>query len=336
MGRTERIFPDKYIDLHLHLDGAVTSDIAKHLADMQGIELPAEGEALEKLLSVGDDCKDLNEFLECFELPLKLLQTAEALEECAFLVAEKMREQGVIYAEVRFAPQLHCEKELTQRDAVKAVIKGLSRSELKTGLILCCMRGEGIEEKNLKTAELAEEYLGKGVCALDLAGAEGLFPTENYAELFAKVRESGVPFTIHAGEADGAKSVRKAIEFGAARIGHGVRIYEDPELVSMIAERGIPLEMCPNSNRLTHAVENMEKYPFTEYLRRGIKVTINTDDPAIERTDIAAEFRYMERRFGLTAEQKRQVLLNAADASFAAEDIKKMLRDQIAPGVNEK
>ena len=80
----------------------------------------------------------------------------------------------------------------------------------------------------------------------------------------------------------------------------------------------------------------MENYPFTEYLRRGIQVTINTDDPAIERTDIAAEFRYMERRFGLTAEQKRQVLLNAADASFAAEDIKKMLRDQIAPGVNEK
>jgi adenosine deaminase len=136
MGKTDRTFPGKYIDLHLHLDGAVTSDIAKRLADMHGIELPADGEALEKLLSVGEDCKDLNEFLECFVLPLKLLQTAEALEECAFLVAEKMREQGVIYAEIRFAPQLHCENGLSQRDAVKAVIKGLSRSGLKTGLIL--------------------------------------------------------------------------------------------------------------------------------------------------------------------------------------------------------
>ncbi|MCR5541066.1 MAG: adenosine deaminase [Ruminococcus sp.] len=335
MGKTDRTFPNKYIDLHLHLDGAVTSDIAKRLADMQGIELHAEGEALEKLLSVGEDCKDLNEFLECFVLPLKLLQTAEALEECAFLVAEKMREQGVIYAEIRFAPQLHCENGLSQRDAVKAVIKGLSRSELKTGLILCCMRGEGIEEKNLETAELAKDYLGKGVNALDLAGAEGLFPTENFAELFAKVRESGVPFTIHAGEADGSESVRKAIEFGAARIGHGVRIYEGPELVALIAERGIPLEMCPNSNRLTHAVENMENYPFMDYLSRGIKVTINTDDPAIERTDIAEEFRYMERSFGLTSEQGREVLLNAADAAFADEEVKEWLRQQIALGVNE-
>lgn len=335
MERTDRIFPDKYIDLHLHLDGAVTSDIAKRLADMQGIELPAEGEELEKLLSVGDDCKDLNEFLECFELPLKLLQTAEALEECAFLVAEKMREQGVIYAEIRFAPQLHCERGLTQRDAVKAVIRGLSRSELMTGLILCCMRGEGNEEKNIETASLAEEYHGKGVCALDLAGAEGLFPTKNFAELFAKVCESGVPFTIHAGEADGADSVRKALEFGAARIGHGVRIYEDPELVSLIAERGIPLEMCPNSNRLTHAVEDMENYPFMDYLDRGIKVTINTDDPAIERTDIAAEFRYMEGRYGLTAEQEREVLLNAAEAAFATDEVKERLKQQLAPGVSE-
>ena len=336
MERTDRIFPDKYIDLHLHLDGAVTSDIAKRLADMQGIALPADGEALEKFLSVGDDCKDLNEFLDCFELPLKLLQTAEALDECAYLVAEKMREQGVIYAEIRFAPQLHCEKGLTQRNAVDAVIRGLSRSTIKTGLILCCMRGEGIEEKNLETAELAEEYLGKGVNALDLAGAEGLFPTENFAELFAKIRKSGVPFTIHAGEADGAESVRKALEFGASRIGHGVRIKEDPELVSLIAKRGIPLEMCPNSNRLTRAVEDMKDYPFMDYLACGIKVTINTDDPAIESTDIAEEFRYMESRFGLTAEQQRQVLLNSADAAFADDDVKKWLKEQIAPGVNEK
>lgn len=336
MGRTDRIFPDKYIDLHLHLDGAVTSDIAKRLADMQGIVLPADGEALEKRLSVGEDCKDLNEFLECFELPLKLLQTVEALDECAFLVAEKMREQGVIYAEIRFAPQLHCEKGLTQRDAVDAVIRGLSRSGLKTGLILCCMRGSDNEEKNLETAELAKEYLDKGVNALDLAGAEGLFSTENFAELFAKIRESGVPFTIHAGEADGAESVRKALEFGTSRIGHGVRINEDPELVSIIAERGIPLEMCPNSNRLTRAVEDMNDYPFMDYLSRGIKVTINTDDPAIERTDIAAEFRYMESRFGMTAEQKREILLNAADAVFANDEVKQWLRDQIAPGVNEK
>ena len=335
MDRTGRYFPDRYIDLHLHLDGAVTADIAKRLADMQGMILPAEGEALEKLLSVGEDCRDLNEFLECFELPLKLLQTAEALSECAYLVAENMREQGVIYAEIRFAPQLHCENGLSQRDAVEAVMEGLSRSELKTGLILCCMRGKDIEDKNLETASLAEEYLGKGVCALDLAGAEGLFPTADFAELFEKVRESGVPFTIHAGEADGAESVRKAIEFGAARIGHGVRIYEDPELVSMIAERGIPLEMCPTSNRLTHAVEDMENYPFTEYLRRGIKVMINTDDPAIERTDIAAEFRYMERRFGLTSEQEREVLLNAADAAFASDEVKEWMRAQLIRGVNE-
>ena len=336
MDKENRTFSHKYIDLHLHLDGAVTCDIAERLADMQEIILPAEGEALEKLLSVGEDCKDLNEFLECFELPLKLLQMAEALSECAFLVAEKMREQGVIYAEIRFAPQLHCEKGLTQREAVEAVIKGLSRSTLKTGLILCCMRGKGIEEKNLETAALAKEYLGKGVCALDLAGAEGLFPTADFEELFVKVRGSGVPFTIHAGEADGAMSVMKAIEFGAARIGHGVRINEDEELVKLIAEKSIPLEMCPTSNKLTRASEDMDKYPFMDYLSRGIKVTVNTDDPAIERTDIAAEYRFMERRYGMTAQQEMKVLMNAADAAFASDDLKAWLREELlAAGVTE-
>lgn len=141
--------------------------------------------------------------------------------------------------------------------------------------------------------------------AIDIAGAEALYPTSKYKDLFAKAKEYGVPFTIHAGEADGPESVKNAIEFGTKRIGHGVRSYEDPNVVELIKREGVTLEMCPTSNRQTHAIEDMSKYPFMDYLNQGVKVTLNTDDMGIERTTLANEFRYMEEKFGLNYEQEK-------------------------------
>lgn len=169
----------------------------------------------------------------------------------------------------------------------------------------------------------------QGVVALDLAGAEALFKTADFAEEFAAARKDGVPFTIHAGEADGPDSVRSALEFGAVRIGHGVRIAEDAELVKYVAEHNIPLEMCPNSNRQTKAVSDMNAWPLRKLLEAGVKVTINTDDPAICRTNLAGEFKYIEKMYGITAEEKKLLLQNAAEAAFCSEEYKKVLKEKI-------
>ena len=315
-----------YGELHLHLDGAITPRIAKKLAALQGIELPYEGEQLNNALSVGEDCQSLNEFLQCFDLPLKLLQTKEGISEAIYLVQEELKAEGLSYAELRFAPQLHCQGGLSQAQVIEAALDGLKRSTLPCNLILCCMRGNGNERANEETMELTGEYVkkriladgrkGYGVAAMDLAGAEALYPTYKYKELFKKAADKEIPFTIHAGEAGGAAEVACAIEMGAARIGHGVRSYEDPAVVRMIREKGIFLEMCPTSNRITKAIPDMKVYPLREYLSQGIRVAVCTDDMAICRTELKKEFEYLKKLVGLTEEEKVQILKNTKEGAF--------------------
>ncbi len=321
-------YADRYIDLHLHLDGAITPGIARQIADVQDFPLPQDEFELEKLLTVTQNCRDLNEFLDRFELPISLLQTPEGLRDAVTLVSENVRSQGVIYAELRFAPQSHTRRGMTQEDAIKAALAGLAETKLKANLILCCMRGSGNERQNLETVELARKYLTEdgGVTAVDLAGAEAIFPTAYYEKLFARIRKYGIPYTIHAGEADGPESVRKAVEFGAKRVGHGVRIFEDPDTIRLVKEAGVTLEMCPTSNRQTCAIGNMADYPLMDFLRQGLKVTLNTDDMGIEGITLAGEFRYLEKEFGLTGMQEKILLSNAVDAAFTSEKNKTYLR----------
>ncbi len=326
---------NKFIDLHMHLDGAITVDIAKKLAKLQHIELPTSDDAeLLDMLSVPENCRNLNDFLRCFDLPCSLIQTKEGISEAVYLVAENMKKQDIIYAEVRFAPQKCTDNGLTQEEAVVAALEGMRRSDLKMNLILCCMRGDDNEankKANIETVEIAKRYLvdDGGVVAIDLAGAEGLFPNEWYMDIFALAKEYRIPFTIHAGEAAGAESVKTALTMGASRIGHGVRIADDVELLQMIKNNKIPLEMCPTSNSQTMAVDDMDTYPLIQYLDMGIAVTLNTDDPAIERTDIVSEYRYMETKFGLSYNQEIQLLNNAVDAAFTNEETKADLRKQL-------
>lgn len=321
----------KFIELHLHLDGAVTVDIAKKLAKLQNIQLPYSDDELEDHLSVPGECADLNQFLEMFSLPVSLMQTPKGLTEAVRLVADNIRSQGVIYAEIRFAPQLHQDKGMTQEDAILAALRGLKLTQLKANLILCLMRGEGNEAENEKTLELAKKYLVKdgGVVGLDIAGAEALYPTTKYRDIFRRAHEANIPFTIHAGEAAGADSVKAAIEFGAKRIGHGVRSFEDPLVLKMIKDRGITIEMCPTSNRQTHAVDDMIDYPFRQYLENGLKVTLNTDDMGIERTTLPLEFAYMEKNFNLTYEEEKTLLLNSINGAFTSDEVKNKLKEEL-------
>lgn len=320
------------IDLHCHLDGAITVLAAKKLAEIQNIRLPFENdEELESLLSVPESCESLTEFLKCFALPLTLLQTKEGITEAVKLILDEKAEEGMKYIELRFAPQLHGERGLSQEDAVLAALEGLKGSKVHCNLILCCMRGEKLTEKNLETVRLAKKYLVEdgGVVALDLAGAEALFKTENFALEFGEAKKLGVPFTIHAGEADGWQSVKTALDFGAVRIGHGVRAWQNEELLKYIEENNIVLEMCPNSNRQTKAVEDMSVYPLRKFLEMGIKVTVNTDDPAICRTTLQKEFEFLRKNYGLTKAEEKKLLLNAIDAAFTTEENKEKLRNLI-------
>jgi len=322
---------NKYIDLHFHLDGSIVSHIAKELAKMDDITLPGENdEELESYLSVKGS-SNLAQFLKCFDLPKKLLQSEKCITEAIKLVADNIKSQGVIYVEIRFAPQYHTKKGLTQEQVVKAAIKGKNEASIKVNLILCFIREKNNKAENEETLRLAKEYFQTGdIAAVDIAGNEAEFPILNYKDLFDKCKEYGIPFTIHAGEADGSLSVKNAINLGAKRIGHGTRAFEDDNVVELIKEKGIFLEMCPTSNEKTTAVKNMkDDFPFMKYLEKGIKVTLNTDDMAIAGTTLANEFRYMEENFGLNYEQEKIILSNSIDAAFATDDVKQWLRKEL-------
>ena len=316
-------------DLHLHLDGAISPQSARVLAQMQGIVLPEDDGELLKLLSLPGNCSSLEEFLSVFAFPCSLLRTKEAIRCAVETLLRELKEQGLMYAEIRFAPQILTSGDLTQEQAVLAAIEGMRSGAIRANLILCCMRESGLSEQNWKTAELAAKYLGKGVAALDLAGSEAAFPIEGFRDIFSFACEKGIPFTIHAGEAVGAQNVWSALSLGANRIGHGIRSGEDKDLLAELANRKIPLEMCPTSNLMTASVPSLAEWPLRTYLDAGITVTINTDDPAIERTDIKREFRLIADAFALSKDEIRQLLVNSVRASFADDALKQTLLQKI-------
>ena len=304
------------IDLHLHLDGSLTPAYVISQAKKQGLELPVwEEKELVKYMTAPADCRDLNEYLEKFDLPCSVMQTEDALTEAVRDVCRQMEAQGMKYVEIRFAPQLHTKKGLTQRQVTEAAIKGLPEGKgLEAKLILCCMRMENNEKENMDTIRMAEAYLGKGVAAADLAGAEAIFPTKSFEPVFRMAREAGVPFTIHAGEADGPKSIWTALKFGAKRIGHGVRCLEDETLVEYLREHRIPLEVCPTSNFQTKAVKG--EYPLKKMLEKGLCVTLNTDNTTVSGTTLEKEFEVARTRLGVTEEELEILKANAEKARF--------------------
>lgn len=306
----------KLVDLHLHLDGSLSVDIIRRLADVQQILLTESDAELQKKLQVEEGCTSLNEYLTKFDFPLTFLQTKEGIAESVFLLQEELKKEGISYAEIRFAPQLHLQKGLTQDEVVESAVKGLERSDIPAALILCCMRGREVREQNMETVRMAGKYLGKGVCALDLAGAEALFPTEDYEREFVLAKELGIPFTIHAGEAAGPESVRRAVAFGAKRIGHGVRAYEDAELMKELAEKGIVLELCPTSNLNTAIFSDIKEYPLRKLMDAGVRVTINTDNRMVSNTTLEKEYILLKETFSLTQMEVETLMKNGAEASF--------------------
>ena len=320
---------DCYVDLHLHLDGSLSVNMVKQLASEQGIDLPYSDAEIAQMLQVDDGCNDLNEYLTKFDFPNRFLQSEAGLSRAVELLGYELSEQGVMYAEVRFAPQKHCEQGLTQRQVVSAAISGAQKSPIPLTLILCCMRGDDNHTENVETVNVAAEFLGKGVGAVDLAGAEALFSTANFRDIFALATEKGVPFTIHAGEACGPESVYKALEYGAKRIGHGVRSTEDVRLMERLAKEGIVLECCPTSNLNTAIYDSLADYPYRKFFDAGVKFTINTDNMSVSNTTIKREFIKLNNVFGITPNELKELMTNAVNAAFATNELKETLKDRI-------
>lgn len=319
---------DNLVELHMHLDGAISVDNAKKLASLQGMDLPSDEEVI-KLMQVSKDCHDLNEFLTKFDFPLSLMQTKESIKLAVKNLSDELVNQGIMYAEIRFAPQYHMNKGLTQEEVVNAAIEGMKLSNLKSNLILCTMRGMDTYDKNIETVKLAKKYLGKGVCAIDLAGAEGLYKTSDYKYVFDLAKELNIPYTIHAGEADGPSSVASAISFGTKRIGHGVRSSEDISLINEIKNKSITLEVCPTSNICTSIYNKVDEMPIKLFMDNNINITINTDDPSICNTSLKEELKKIAMAFNLTYEDILKFEVNAVNASFADDETKKELLNKI-------
>ena len=301
------------LDLHCHLDGSLTKAmIERHLGKK------VTGEAL----TVSQDCRSLTEYLEKFDLPLQCLQDEKGLEEGAYTFVEEIAKEKVAYIEVRFAPMLSVHENLSCRQVIEAVRKGMERGkedfQVHYGIIVCAMRNHS-EEQNLAMLKCAREYLGEGVCALDLAGDESAYPTACFRNIFQEAKRLGMPYTIHSGETGNLENVREAWELGAARIGHGIALKKDPELMKAYAKTGIGVEMCPTSNFQTKAVQTWQDYPLRQFLDAGIKVSVNTDNRTVSGTTMTQELAKVYEQYGRDEELIFTLLKNAADTAFDTE-----------------
>lgn len=315
------------IELHLHLDGSLDINDIKNRYNLTD-------EEIKNKMIADNKCKNLNDYLTKFDFPISIMQTKEELEKAITNLLNNLKAQNVIYVEVRFAPQQHVKKGLSQDEVVKTLIDAKEKVDIKSNLILCFMRGENNIEANYETLELAKKYLGKGVCAVDLAGAEALFKTRDYEEIFNKVREYNIPFTIHAGEADGADSIKTAIAFGAKRIGHGVRCIEDAELMDYIAHNNITLEVCVTSNIQTCICDNYSSHPLEKLYKKGIKVTINTDNMTVSNTNLANEYKNIVDNTNLNKNDIINMNINSVNSAFLSENEREELISMIKQYIN--
>ena len=226
---------------------------------------------------------------------------------------------------------------IQEQEVVEAACAGLddSRKYWKSyschNLILCCMRSDDNKDANMETVRLAALYAeeGSGVVAADLAGAEGLYATDTFADVFRDAVQKGVPFTIHAGEAAGAESVECALNFQAKRIGHGIRCIENPLVMQELADRGVVLELCPTSNLNTKIYETIGDYPIQQLMNKGIRVTVNTDNMMVSDTTEARELALVADIFNMEKKDVKQLIMNGVEAAFATEVIKNRLRARV-------
>jgi adenosine deaminase len=318
------------VELHNHLDAGVHVSTVAEIGRELGLPLP---DPLDRALVAPEVCADLADLLTRIHLAVEVMQRPQDLARVAREMVGDLADDGVVYGEIRFAPQLHTRRGLSPQQVVEVVSQALraagERRGVETGLILCCLRHETAAQ-SLAVAELAVANRDR-VCALDLAGDEAAYPSAApHREAFALAADAGLHRTAHAGENGGAVCVAEALDvLGAERIGHGARVVEDAALVDRVIRDAVTLEMCPRSNVQTRAVASLPAHPIDVLLRRGASVTVSTDGRTTCGTSVSAEFERLGGQFGWGRDEFRTCQRNAARGAFLAEDRGRRLIQQM-------
>ncbi|MET7760243.1 adenosine deaminase [Streptomyces sp. NPDC005389] len=342
--------------LHDHLDGGLRPGTIIELAREQGYQqLPeTEPDKLGIWFREAADSGSLERYLETFAHTCAVMQTRDALFRVAAECAVDLAEDGVVYAEVRYAPEQHLEAGLTLEEVVEAVNEGFREGErqaranghrIRVGALLTAMRHAA---RALEIAELANRYRDTGVVGFDIAGAEAGYPPTRHLDAFEYLKRENNHFTIHAGEAFGLPSIWQALQWcGADRLGHGVRIIDDIEvaddgsvtlgrLAAYVRDKRIPLEMCPSSNLQTGAAASFAEHPIGLLRKLHFRATVNTDNRLMSGTSMSREFELLTEAFDYTLDDMQWFTVNAMKSAFIPFDERlAMINEVIKPGYAE-
>ena len=309
------------VDLHRHLDGNVRLETILDVAHQHGLPLPAGTvEGLRPHIQVQEPIPSLPKFFERFALLQQTFVDYATVYRVARENLEDALEEGLDYVELRFSPlfmaAVHHLNPLEIARTICQAVQEATDLPIRANLIVIMSRQFGAEGCRVEL-EAALALAGRGVVAVDLAGDEAGYPGDFFVKHFQRARSAGLHTTAHAGEAVGPESVRQAVEgLGVERLGHAVRAAEDPALLDLMAERGIAVESCLTSNLQTMTVRSLSEHPLPLFLRKGIRVTLNTDDPVISGIDLPHEYGLLQQGLGLTPQEVRQVRLNGLEAAF--------------------
>ena len=319
-------------ELHLHLDGSMRVDTALELARSRGIDAPRTPEAMAAALIAPMPCVDQAELLRAFDLPISLMQDAEALDRVTAELVETKAAEKVRYLEIRWGPLLHMARGLPLADGIAAVCRGARRGAAMTGVevrLICTAIRSHDPPTNVELAETAIRFRDQGLTGWDLAGPEAAFPNPIvHGRAYEAARAGGLRITIHAAEWGGAAQVRRALKLDPERIAHGAAAIDDPALCDELIARGITLDLCPTSNVQAGIVASLADHPLARLRRAGVRVTLSTDDTTVSDISLTEEFFRAVAQIGLTLPELWAINRGALDVAFADEEALAGLRAQ--------
>lgn len=312
-------------ELHHHLDGSVRPETAVELGAEIGIQLTLD-EARRRMIGPAR-CADQAQLLTYFDLPISVLQTAEALERATGELIDDLAADGITYAEIRWGPRLHLERGLSVPAVLEAVARGVARraaalgpSMPLIGLIVTALRSHP-PAANVELARIAGEF-GHPIVGFDLAGPEAAFPAPPHALAFVTAREAGLAITAHAGEVAGPGRVREALDFGVRRVAHGVTAAQDPELLARLRRDDVTLDLCPTSNVQAGIVADLAEHPLARLHREGVSVTLSTDDRTVTGVTLSLEMARCVEAMGLVEDELAAIALNGFARGVAPEALR--------------
>ena len=317
-------------ELHLHLDGSLRIATALDLARTRNVDAPLDEAGMRAALVAPMPCRDQAELLRAFEIPIRLMQDAEALERIAFELVETKAAENVRYLEMRWGPRLHLARGLSLADGIAAVIRGARDAATRTGTevrFICTALRMDDPVANLELAEAAVRFRDDDLTGWDLAGPEEAFPDPTiHVAAFDAARAGGLRITLHAGEWGGAAQVRRALQMDPERIAHGPSAIDDPALCAELIARGVTLDVCPTSNWQAGIVPSIAAHPLARLHRLGVGVTLSTDDTTVSDLTLTDEYERALDQIGLTAAELWAIDRHALDVAFADEATLSRLR----------